>query len=175
MTDITDTQIADNSPLLKPVKEKKPRSEKQIKSFITCQERIKEKQAKQLHDKKIAAAKLLLDNDINHKSFEQVKKEIEPVKKEIIIKKEESSDKEIIYLKREKDKSIKTPKTFKKKPKVKTIILSSSESENETESESEPEPEIIPIVEKKFISQQNKKSLIKIHKPEPIKKNYFAD
>jgi len=175
MTDIINIETIDNSPLLKPVKEKKPRSEKQLMSFITCKERLKERHVKLLNEKKIAAAKLLLDNDINHKSLEPVKKEIEPVKKEIVIEKEESTDEEIIYLKREKDKSIKTPKTFKKKPKVKTIILSSSESENETESESEPEPEIIPIVEKKFISQQNKKSLIKIHKPEPIKKNYFAE
>jgi hypothetical protein len=167
MTDILNIETIDNSPLLKPIKEKKPRSEKQLMSFITCKERLKERHVKQLNEKKIAAAKLLLDNDINHKSLEPIK--------EIVIEKVESSDEEIIYLKREKDKSIKTPKTFKKKPKVKTIILSSSESENETESESEPEPEIIPIVEKKFISQQNKKSLIKIHKPEPIKKNYFAD
>ena len=142
MTDITDTQIADNSPLLKPVKEKKPRSEKQIKSFITCQERIKEKQAKQLHDKKIAAAKLLLDNDIKHKSFEPIKETV--IQKE----KEESSDEEIIYLKREKDKST------KKKPKVKTIILSSSESESETDTE--PETEIIPIIERNLYHNNKK-------------------
>ena len=156
MTDIPEIEPIDISPLLKPTKEKKPRSEKQLKSFITCSEKLKEKHVKQLHEKKIAAAKLLLDNNISHKSFEPIKETV--IEKE----KEESSDEEIIYLKREKDKT-------KKKPKVKTIILSSSESESETVTEPEP------IIEKKFISQQNKKSLIKIHKIEPNKKNYFAD
>jgi hypothetical protein len=160
MTDIINIETIDNSPLLKPIKEKKPRSEKQLMSFITCKERLKERHVKLLNEKKIAAAKLLLDNNINHKSFEPIKETV--VEKE----KEESSDEEIIYLKREKDKST------KKKPKVKTIILSSSESESGSEEEPE-EPE--PIKEKKFISQQNKKSLIKIHKPEPTKRNYFAD
>ena len=160
MTDITEIEPIDNSPLLKPTKEKKPRSEKQLQSFITCSEKLKEKHVKKLHEKKITAAKLLLDNNISHKSFE-------PIKETVIEKEKESSDEEIIYLKREKDKKT------KKKPKVKTIILSSSESESETDIE--PETEIIPIIEKKFISQQNKKSLIKIHKIEPNKKNYFAD
>ena len=159
MTDILNIEAIDNSPLLKPVKEKKPRLVKQLKSFITCKERLKERHVKQLNEKKIAAAKLLLDNDIKHKSFEPIKETV------VENKKEESSDEEIIYLKREKDKST------KKRPKVKTIILSSSESESESEQEQEPEP----IIEKKFISQQNKKSLIKIHKIEPNKKNYFAD
>ena len=74
MTDINDTDLTDNSPLLKPTKEKKPRSEKQLKSFITCSEKLKEKHVKQLHEKKIAAANLLLDNNINHKSLEPIKK-----------------------------------------------------------------------------------------------------
>ena len=162
MTDTPDMeQQIDNVPLLKPIKEKKPRSEKQLKSFAACSERLKERHRVQLHDKKVKAAKFLLDHDIKPTIPEPVK-----VKEEPIIVKEESSDEEVIYLKREK------VKTSKKKPKVKTIILSSSESESESESEEEI---IQPIPEKKFISQQNKKSLIKIHKIEPNKKNYFAD
>lgn len=159
MTDTPDIeQQNDNVPLLKPVKEKKPRSEKQLKSFAACAERLKERHRVQLHDKKIKAAKFLLDHDIKPVIHEPIKAKEEPIVKE------ESSDEEVIYLKREK------VKTSKKKPKVKTIILSSSESESETEEEITP-----PIPEKKFISQQNKKSLIKVHKQEPIIKNYFAD
>jgi hypothetical protein len=160
MTDTPDIeQQIDNVPLLKPIKEKKPRSEKQLKSFAACAERLKERHRVQLHDKKVKAAKFLLDHDIKPTIPEPIK-----VKEEPIIVKEESSDEEVIYLKREK------VKTSKKKPKVKTIILSSSESESESEEE-----RIQPIPEKKFISQQNKKSLIKVHKQEPINKSYFAD
>ena len=148
MTETPDIeQQIDNVPLLKPIKEKKPRSEKQLKSFAACSERLKERHRVQLHDKKIKAAKLLLDHDIKPTLQEPVKVKEEPIisKPET---KEESSDEEVIYLKREK------VKTSKKKPKVKTIILSSSESESESESEEE---KIQPIPEKKFISQQNKK------------------
>jgi len=159
MTDTPDIEhITDNVPLLKPVKEKKPRTDKQLKAFVVCAEKLKEKHKTQLHDKKIKAAKLLLDHDIKPVISEPVIIKPEPETKE------ESSDEEVIYLKREK---IKTPK---KKPKVKTIILSSSESESESEEE-----RIDPIPEKKFISQQNKKSLIKVHKQVPVIKNYFAD
>jgi len=66
MTDTPDMeQQIDNVPLLKPIKEKKPRSEKQLKSFAACSERLKERHRVQLHDKKVKAAKFLLDHEKN--------------------------------------------------------------------------------------------------------------
>ena len=143
-------ELNEEVPLLKPVKVKKPRTQKQLEAFTVVQEKLKAKRDEQLEMKKVEAAKLLLKHESKTK------------KKTNVTESESSSEEEIIYLKRDKPK---------KKKKVKTIILSSSESESETESDDNVEP----IKEKKFISQQSKKSIIKVSKPEPIKRNYFVD
>ena len=122
------------------VKPKKPRTQKQIDAFLKCQEGIKAKVKQQMDFKKMEAMGLLKEYEAQNKLPKNIKKPIEP--------ESESEEEEIVYLKRDKPKK-----------KIKTVILESSESEEEEEI----------VKPKKFISQQNKKSIIK------VSKNYFVD
>jgi len=87
--------------------------------------------------------------------------------KEIIESGESDSEDEVVVVKKKK----KVKEVPKKKKKIITIEISDSESE----SEDEPEPvKQAPLKPRQMVTQQNKKSLIKVHKPvEQI--NYFCD
>jgi hypothetical protein len=81
----------------------------------------------------------------------------------------ESEEEEVVVVK--KKKKVEIVEKPKKKKKVITIEISDSESDEEEE------PEVIqkPLPSsRKMVSLQNKKSLIKVHKPEQ-QFNYFCD
>jgi hypothetical protein len=157
--------IEDDTPLEKPLKEsvdkqsiKKPRKPKtpaQLEQFEKIRLKRLDALKQKREEKKLEASKLLLDNGY-------IKKEDLPSKempKQILTphidddKTDSESDNDIIIVKK------------KKKPKKKTIIIEESDDE---------EPEVIYDKVKKsrnFVSQQNKKSVIKIHQPY---ENYFV-
>jgi hypothetical protein len=70
---------------------------------------------------------------------------------------------------------VKKKKKVKEIPKKKKKIITIEISDSESESEDEPEPvKQAPLKPRQMVTQQNKKSLIKVHKPvEQI--NYFCD
>lgn len=162
-----------------PKKEKKPRSEKQIAQFLEVANRRKESLEKKNLEKKIEASKLLLKHDPEYikkqtpieQSVEQPNEqrivENKPKKKEpkIIEVDNSSSDSEesVIIIKKKKNK----------KQKKKKIIIEESESE----SSSSEEEDVVQMQKPKrnFITQQNKKSIVKIHeKPKVCYDNYFC-
>jgi len=164
-----------NTPLVKPkkgrpknppkIKEKKERTEAQKEVFKRAQAKIIENRAKRVEQKKIESAKLLLEKGIELPSLKQEKKIELPSKQD----EESESEQEIVYMKKPKSKS---------KPKKKKIIVYQDSSSEEESSEEEQEIHIRKI--KHFKTQQNKKSLIKVHQQTPIQQpqqqiNYFCD
>jgi hypothetical protein len=159
------------------IKEKKPRTEKQVEAFAKAQQKIKENNEKRKEAKKIESAKLLLANGIELPSKshnDDVKKAVKLPAKKIEIAEpsveEEEVENEIIY--------VKQPRKTEPKPKKKRkIIVYQDQSSDDSSSEEEQE---VHIKSKKFKTQQNKKSLIKIgekKKPEEIiqQRNFFCD
>lgn len=143
-------------------KPKRAKSQKQIEQFdklrLVRQQKIEERKKQ----KEIEASKLLLENGYSITEKNQVKQKVSEQNDN---KESEDDDEEIIYIKKEKPK---------RKKKTRKIIVE-SESESDTESEEENKKQ-----EKPFKSQQNKKSLIKIHQPvqktqTKQSKNYFVD
>ena len=164
-------------PLLKPKRKMKkfPRTEKQQEAFkITMQKRA-ENVEKRKQQKKIEAAKLLIESE-SLPSKPEPEPEPEPVKskkpkKKLILSTSDSetdSDSsssgggvEQIYVSR---KSIKQPKKVYIIKREKNII-------EEVDEDDEYEK---PVVNK-FKSQQNKKSVVKITNNTQPPKNYFCD
>jgi hypothetical protein len=194
-TEEIENQLSDdeqNTPLIKTkksvgrpknppkIKEKKPRTAKQIEAFAKVVEKNKEYKAKKLEEKKIESAKLLLANGIELPSHsadsrETIKKpmKLPPAKKleEPEPVPEEEVENEIIY--------VKQPRKTEPKPKKKRkIIVYQDESSEDESSEEEHE---VHIKSKKFKTQQNKKSLIKVgeKKPPAVEivqhRNFFCD
>jgi hypothetical protein len=164
-------QVIDKKPIKK---ERKPKTPAQLEQFEKVRlkrlDAIKEKKELQ----KIEASKLLLNNGYVKKEDLPAKETIEPIKQvftphinddaqaslsfkvgqspylKLDKTEDEESDDQVIVVKK------------KKKPKKKTIIIEESDEEDEEE------PEIIYNKVKKtrdFITQQNKKSVLKIHRP----------
>jgi hypothetical protein len=124
----------------KPVKEdkrKQPRTEAQLKHFENMRKKREDNLKQKLLDKKIEASKILLENDV------KPKKKAKP---------EESDEEEVIIIEKKK----------KQKPKTKRIIIEESSSDKSSEEEEEEKPKS-KAPERKFKSQQNKKSIIKIN------------
>jgi hypothetical protein len=143
-------------PLTKP---KKPRTAKQLEQFKKTQEKrlanieLKKKQ------KKIEAAKLLVENDLLPNDVvandKVVKKNTKSISKEIVYESESESednpltieDEEQVVVRKVKPKPVKPVKPAKqpkqpiKKKKIRKIIIEESESESESESDSEDEYE----------------------------------
>lgn len=180
---ITDDE---NTPLTKPkskagrpknppkIKEKKPRTEKQILAFAKAQETIKANREKKKEEKKIEASKLLLSKGIELPSKQpkpQPVLNLPPAESQDT--EEEEEEDEIVYVKKEK-------KVKPKAKKRKKIIVYQDSSSSDSSSSEEEEIDLKP---KHFKSQRNKKSLIKVydtpqHKPvNPITQsvNYFCD
>ena len=180
--EINNVACDDDIPIQKPLKEKKPRkpkTEKQLEQFKNAclnkrQENIKQKNLA----KKIAASKILLENgyvqaentvplipiskegvkdletfDTSHTKTKPKEKVINH--KAISDEDSEESDNDIIIIKK------------KKKPKKKTYII--EESSDDEEEEQEKVQQIYK--QRQMVSQQNKRSIIKIHTPN----NYFVD
>lgn len=170
-------------PLLKPRKYKKkdyPRTEKQQEQFKEVMKRRSENIMKRNKDKKIEAAKLLLENE------EQLNIKVQPIKKELPpptpqptprVYDDEPSSSSDDYEKYEVvEPKVKTKKIYVIKKKTKKGYESPSSSEEEEE-------EIKPVIQppKNFKSQRNKKSVVKITESNnnihhiPTVKNYFCD
>jgi hypothetical protein len=164
-----------NEPLTKPIKEKKPRPPKtqaQLEQF----EKVRLKRAESLKqksiNKKIEASKLLLEHGIELPAKPIIQEEKLPAKKQNIkqvltptyknVEDESDSDDEppVIIVKKKK-----------KKKQPKTIIIEESDSDEE-----DAEQHYMNKVKeaRHFVSQQNKKSLIKVHKKQEVP-NYFVD
>ena len=148
--------LIDESPLEKQVKVKKPRppkTPKQLEQF----EKIRLKRAEILKEKKkekeIEASKLLLNNGYIKK--EEIQIPLTPINNNKDETDNDSVEEEPTIIIRKKKKAP------KKKPK--TIIIEETDSEDESVISEEP----IKIKARDFISQRNKKSVIKIHKKEP--------
>jgi hypothetical protein len=133
-------------PLTKP---KRQKSAKQLEQFQTAVEKRKANIEKRKYDKKIESAKLLLEHE-KKKPLKQEKPKPDPV----ISTDEEQSDSEpeIIVVAK------------KKKPKKKPIKIQIEESS----SEEEELPKVLK--EREFVSQRNKKSVIR-----QVPQNYFFD
>ena len=170
------SDVESDTPLIKPkigrpknppkIKEKKPRTEAQKEVFKRAQAKIIENRAKRVEQKKIESAKLLLEKGIELPSLKQEKKIELPSKKD---EESEESEQEIVYMKK--------PKTKTKPKKNKIIVYQDSSSEDES---SEEEQEIHIKKSKHFKTQQNKKSMIKVHQQAPVQQpqqqiNYFCD
>ena len=166
--EINDEQI----PLQKPLKEKKPRqpkTPKQLEQFenarLKRQANIQEKQL----TKKIEASKLLLENGytkaqettVKHEDKTKVitKPKYKPDPIPIVSDDDSESENEIVIIKK------------KKKPKKKTYIIEASSDEDEDEEEKVKE---VYRQSRQMVSQQNKKSIIKVHK-NTVVPNYFGD
>ena len=152
MEEIEENENVQNAPLTKQkgrpkkvveisdaIPAKKERTEKQKEAFAKAQETVKANRAKKLEDKKVEASKLLLEKGIKLPS---VVREVDPP---------EEPENEIIYVKKPREKP---------KPKKKKIIVYQDESSEES---SEEEQEIHFKKSKNFKTQQNKKSVIKVH------------
>ena len=170
------SDIESDTPLIKPkigrpknppkIKVKRERTDAQKEVFKRAQAKIIENRAKRIEEKKIESAKLLLEKGIELPSLKQEKKIELPSKKD---EESEESEQEIVYMKKPKTKS---------KPKKKKIIVYQDSSTDEESSEEEQEIHIKRS--KHFKTQQNKKSMIKVHQPAPIQQpqqqfNYFCD
>jgi hypothetical protein len=154
------------------VKEKKPRTEKQKAQFQEVMTKRKENIEKKKLEKKVEASKLLAEKDPDFfkqlapvaESEVKVKKTKAPKEPTVINLDDESESEESVIIVKRKPKS---------KKKKKKIIVEESESSS---SSSDEEVAQLPKPKRNFVSQQNKKSIIKIHnKPStPSYENYFV-
>ena len=153
-------------------KPRPPKTEKQMEQFKKVIAARKQKVEADKLKKKIEASKFLLEQGIIKEEKQEVKPELKKSPKQQAPTKEwdlenqsdsdSSSEEQIVVVKK------------KKKAKKKIIVM---QSETDTESESSDEK---PVVHRKFKTQQNKKSVVKIHKepitniPNKTYKNYFV-
>ena len=163
----TEEEIKD-TPILKP-KTKRKMSENQMKNLEVGRQRRKEKLEEKKESLKMEYAKKLYEEDLKNKppkpdtnsedNLRQSKSKSKP--KPTPVEESSSEEEEVI---------IRSKQSTKKKKKKKVVIeLSSSDDDTDEEEEEEAEPK----QSRKMVSQQNKKSVIKV--TEPVKKNYFAD
>jgi hypothetical protein len=189
MADSTDKEITEmndiNEPLQKPIKNmpvsintdepkpKKPRKPKtpaQLEQF----ERVRQKRLESLQqktiNKKIEASKLLLSHGIElpSKAEPKIKEELPQAKPKYhqeLTPKDDTDDES------DDEPPVIIVKKKKKKKQPKTIIIEESDSD-----EDDAQQHYINKVKeaRHFVSQQNKKSLIKVHKKQEVP-NYFVD
>ena len=198
MTDNTDIGTTDieeevKTPILKP-KKKREMTEKQKASLEAGRQRRKAKLDEKKESIKMEYAKKLYESSLGvsdpqtskeelskqksgavEKDSTQKTKDVKQQSKALPLEEESvSSDEETVVIK-SKPKS----KPQKKKKKIVIELSSSDESDTEEEYGRRPhstieEPEETTQPTRKMITQQNKKSVIKVHN-EPSKKNYFVD
>ena len=162
------------------IKEKKPRSEKQIEQFKKAQAKRFENIKNINLNKKLEKTKAKLEKKV--KDSHDVLNEIEKKKinkKEILIEESDSesevkikseSEEEVIVVQKKKKSVPKIKKEVVKKPKKtkKIIIEESSDSANSSESDaystdSMRDPASKQKTRNEMKSQRNKKSIIKVH------------
>ena len=165
MTDNTDIGTTDieeeikDTPILKP-KKKREMTEKQKASLESGRQKRKEKLNEKKESLKMEYAKKLYEEEQSKKQQQE-----KPITQKQKVKpppppQEESSSSE------EEEVIIKSKPSKKKKKKI-VIELSSSDDDSDTDVKATTKPT------RSMITQQNKKSIIKV--TEPSKKNYFAD
>ena len=169
-------------------KVKKPRSEKQLEAFKIASLKRAENIEKKKLEKKIEASKILLEHDISIKQ-KLPKTEKELVKDDDVEEDSDSSESEeekleMIQNSKQKNKKVKPDKIKTKKKKItKVVYVEHASSSDESDSDSSSEESIKHIKQRNFVTQRNKKSLVKVHKespqPQPTQPrkyvNYFAD
>ena len=129
-------------------KAKKPRTQKQLEAFEIARQKRAASIENKKKEKKIEASKILLQ--------EEEKKR--PLKGEPLVDSSSVEEEiQVVYAKKEK----------KKKPKKKIVVVSESSDSESTISDHIPK--------RKFVSQQNKKSVIKVHEPKYDPKKFFLD
>ena len=185
LTKATEDDNEDDEVILKPKKPKRVCSQSQLDALKISRAKAVALRTKDADEKKLKKAIELIDSS---KSLGKLKPKTEVIKKELkevqkVVEKtncdnssEEETEEEIVIAKKSK-----TPKVVKskvvEKPKKKKKIITIEISDSDSDSEDEPEPEPIkqkPLPSRTMITQQNKKSIIKVHKPiEQI--NYFCD
>lgn len=179
-------QIINEESMTKPTKEKKPRSEKQIEQFKQAQQKRKEAIDKRNTEKKIEASKILLANNIPLPAQQKIKQVPTPThdndnEEVLTTKTKPKKQPKIVELDNtdsESEDSIIIVKKKSKPKKKKKIIIQQSDSESS--GDDEPPVQVAQAKEKQsnraFVSQQNKKSVIKIHdKPIlPSFEHYFV-
>ena len=171
------TENSENITVTKPKKEKKPRSEKQKAQFQQVFNKRKEILEKKKLEQKIEAGKLLLQHDpefMNKRNIVEpltphidetaiIKKKKEPKIVEINDESDNESEESVIIIKK---------KANKPKKKKKIII---EESSDDSSSSGEEEVVKLPKPKRDFTTQQNKKSIVKIHdKPKINYDSYFC-
>jgi hypothetical protein len=190
--------LIENNNNSKPIKEKKPRTENQINQFKRLQEVRKEKLNNRKLEKKIEASKLLLQQDPEFlKKFSQELNQVPTPTSESNDKitevdennntnsnnnstssnnKGKVSKKEPTVIEldtdEESEESVIIVKKKAKPKKKKKIIVEQSE-----ESSSGTDEETVKVMkpQRNFVSQQNRKSVIKIHeKAKPSFEHYFV-
>lgn len=174
ITDIGNTETEEeikDTPILKP-KTKRKMSENQMKNLEVGRQRRKEKLEEKKESLKMEYAKKLYEEDLKNKSLKpdtnsednlrQSKSKPKPKPKPAPVEESSSEEEEVI---------IRSKQSTKKKKKKKKVVIELSSSDDDTDEEEEEEAE--PKPSRKMVSQQNKKSVIKV--TEPVKKNYFAD
>ena len=191
MSEIIELQIKeieeDDTEILKPKKEKKPRTEKQLEQIANMQKARQSNIEKRKEEKLLSSAILIVEKAKKipkEKKIPKAKKEIEiekEIEKEPEIETEELQEEEYLESEPEEEiieikRKVKTPKVKEVKPvkekvvkKKKRIVIELSESSDEEEEEEEE----VPIPKRKMISQQNEKSQIKVHSKPLL--NIFAD
>ena len=165
ITDIGNTETEEeikDTPILKP-KAKRKMSENQMKNLEVGRQRRKEKLEEKKESLKMEYAKKLYEEDLKNKppkpaTHEQENpKQSKPKSKPLPVEESSSEDEEVI---------IRSKQSTKKKKKKKVVIeLSSSDDDSDMEDDVKPT--------RNMVTQQNKRSVIKV--TEPIRKNYFAD
>ena len=187
MAEIIELQIKeieeDDTEILKPKKEKKPRTEKQLEQIANMQKARQSNIEKRKEEKLLSSAILIVEKAKKipkEKKIPKAKKEIE-IEKEPEIETEELKEEEYLESEPEEEiieikRKVKAPKVKEVKPvkekvvkKKKRIVIELSESSDEEEEEEEE----VPIPKRKMISQQNEKSQIKVHSKPLL--NIFAD
>lgn len=167
----------ENITVTKPKKEKKQRSEKQKAQFQQVFDKRKEMIEKKNLEKKIEASKLLLQHDPEFMNKDKKVEPLTPHIDDVVIKQKKTpkivemsesdsdSEESIIIIKKKANK----PKKKKKK-----IIIEQSSDESSSSGEDE-EVVKLPKPKRDFTTQQNKKSIVKIHdKPKVNYDNYFC-
>ena len=156
----------EEGPILKEKKprkkmEKKPRSEAQIASFQAAIAKKKERDVRLREVKELAAAELILSVKKKREETTAPKSKPAPSDEDD----EEEEEEEIVVVKKKKDK---------KKRRVEIELTSSDESDNDSR-HAQP-------ATRKLTSQQNKRSVIKVHtnsQQQHVKKapllNLFSD
>lgn len=158
----------DDDVIIKPKKPKRVMSEKQSKQFDQARKTKADNVEQRKKDKMLEMARLLIAEEAN-KNIKKKSREPEPETDS------ESEDEPVPPPKREKKLKPVVEKKVKKKKKI-TIEISDDSSSDESDDEPPTPPPSPKPLTRKMMTQQNKKSIIKVHKPvEKQFVNIFAD